>query len=104
MSRWKTIAVKLEPSMYTEIQEYAESGEFDSLGASVRDLLAHGLEASFGRTGVEERVIRANAAAAAKRRLHLLMDAAVKAFAQDFELEGEDDENIDTQFTYDEDN
>jgi len=102
MADWKNIAVKLEPAMYTDIQEYAEQGEFDSLGAAVRNLLGHGLEVAFGRVGVEERVIRTNAAAAAKRRLHMLMDAAVKTFEKDFIIEGEDDENLDSQFHYEE--
>jgi len=96
--QWKNIAVKIEPEMYEEIEEYTENGQFDSFGAAVRDLLAHGLETASGRTGVQQRVIRANAAAAAKRRLHILMTGAVKVFDREYALEGEELEDLDDQF------
>lgn len=100
MSDWKTISVKITPDMHVDIQDYLDAGDFDSLGAAVRDLISHGLETALGLSGVQQKVIRANAAAAAKRRLHILMTAATQAFAKDYELEGEDQENLDTQFTY----
>ena len=100
--QWKGIAVKLEPQMYDEIQEHTTNGEFDSFGAAVRDVLAHGLEKVTGRMGIEQRVIRANAAAAAKRRLNMLIQGAVKVFDQDYALEGEDEESVDDQFDFEE--
>jgi len=100
--QWKGIAVKLEPEMHEEVQEYADNGEFDSFGAAMRDLLAHGLEKVSGRTGIEKRVIRANANAAAKRRLNVLIQGAVKIFDRDYALEGEDEENLDGQLDFEE--
>jgi hypothetical protein len=102
MTRWKNIAVKIEPEMYEEIQEYSENGQFDSFGASVRDLLAYGLETASGRTGVEQRVIRANAVAAAKRRLHVILQGAIKMYEKDMALEGEDEEDLDDQYDIEE--
>ena len=102
MANWKTIAVKIEPEVYKEIDQMCEDGGYDSMGAAVRHLISFGLEGLSGRQGVEERTERANARAAAKRRLHILMQAAIQAFEADADYDGEDEEELDNQFDYDE--
>lgn len=103
MAKWKNIAVKLDPDVFAEAQQFFEDGGYDSMGSAFRHLIASGLEQLSGLQGVEERTERKNAQAAARRRLHLVMSAAMKSFSSGDEFFEEDEENYDVMFDYEED-